>query len=85
MPTCALRRMWAPSRLDRPTTAIHPFAINDRVAPMEIELVDRMATLVVVRRFLGMGVADSRSFRPDIYVRINEFFVGLLPLASVDF
>jgi hypothetical protein len=28
---------------------------------------------VVVRRFPGMGVADSRSFRSDNYVRMNHF------------
>jgi hypothetical protein len=29
--------------------------------------------LVVVRRFLGMGVADSRCLRSDIYVRMQHF------------
>jgi hypothetical protein len=42
----------------------HPFALEDggRLAPMAVELVDRLAILVVVRRFLGMGADDSRSF-----------------------
>jgi hypothetical protein len=34
-----------------------------RLAPMAAELVDRLAILVVVRRFHGMGVADSRCLR----------------------
>jgi hypothetical protein len=32
-----------------------------------------MAILVAVRRFLGMGVADSRSLRYDFYVRMQHF------------
>jgi hypothetical protein len=36
----------------------YPFAMEDgsRLAPMVVELVDRMAILVVVRRFLGIKV-----------------------------
>jgi hypothetical protein len=40
---------------------------------MAAELVDRLAILVAVRRFPGMGVADSRSLRFDIYVRLQYF------------
>jgi hypothetical protein len=40
---------------------------------MTAELVDRLAILVVVRRFLGMGVAHSRSLRSDNYVRMQHF------------
>jgi hypothetical protein len=36
-------------------------------------LVDRLAILVAVRRFLGMGAADSRSLRFDTYVRMQHF------------
>jgi hypothetical protein len=41
----------------------YPFAVEDggRLAPMAAELVDRLAILVAVRRFRGMGAADSRS------------------------
>jgi hypothetical protein len=53
----------------------YPFALEDggRLAPMAAELVDRLATLVVVRRFLCMGAADSRSLRFDFYVRMQHF------------
>ena len=44
-----------------------------RLAPMAAELVDRLAILVAVRRFPGMGVADSRSLRSDSYVRMQHF------------
>jgi hypothetical protein len=58
--------------------AIHdyyPFAMEDggRLAPMAAELLDRMAILVVVRRFHDMGAADSRSMRSDSYVRMQHF------------
>jgi NAD-specific glutamate dehydrogenase len=43
------------------------------MAPMAAELVDPLAILVVVHRFLGMGAADSRSLRFDIYVRMQHF------------
>jgi hypothetical protein len=47
---------------------------------MAAELVDRMATLVPVRRFiLDMGAADSHSLRFDNYVRMQYIsFVELL-------
>jgi hypothetical protein len=32
-----------------------------------------LAILVAVRRFLGMGAADSRSLRSDSYVRMRHF------------
>jgi hypothetical protein len=44
-----------------------------RLAPMAAELVDRLAILVVVRRFPGMDAADSRSLRSDTYVRVQHF------------
>jgi hypothetical protein len=49
-----------------------PFALKDggRLAPMAAGLVDRLAVLVAVRRFRGMGAIDSRSLRSDIYVRM---------------
>jgi hypothetical protein len=40
---------------------------------MAAELADRLAILVAVRRFLGMGVAGSRSLRSDSYVRMQNF------------
>jgi hypothetical protein len=41
----------------------YPFALDDwcPLAPMAAELVDRLAILVKIRRFAGMGAADSRS------------------------
>jgi hypothetical protein len=40
---------------------------------MAAELVDRLAILVAMRRFLGMGAMDSRSLRSDSYVRLQHF------------
>jgi hypothetical protein len=39
----------------------YPFALEDggRLAPTTVELVYRVAILVAIRRFIGMGVADS--------------------------
>jgi hypothetical protein len=53
----------------------YPFALEDggRLAPMAIELVDRLAILVAVRRFLGMDIADSRSLRSDNYIPMQHF------------
>jgi hypothetical protein len=54
----------------------YPFAPEDgvRFAPMLAgEFVDRMAVLVAIHRFLGMGVDDSRLLRYDIYVRMHHF------------
>jgi hypothetical protein len=53
----------------------YPFAMEDggRLAPMAAELACCLAILVVVRRFPGMGVADSRSLRSDCYVRMHHF------------
>jgi hypothetical protein len=61
----------------------YPFALKDggRLAPMALELVDRMTISVAVRRFPRMGAAYSRSLRSDIYVRMsvcNISFVALL-------
>jgi hypothetical protein len=43
------------------------------LAPVVAQLVDRLVILVVVRRFHGMGVADSRSLRSENYVRMQNF------------
>jgi hypothetical protein len=53
----------------------YPFAMEDggRLAPMAAELVDRLAILVVVRRFPDMGAPNSRSLRCDNYVRMQHF------------
>jgi hypothetical protein len=53
----------------------YPFALEDggRLAPMADELVDRLAMLMAFRRFLGMGVADSRSLRSDSCGRMQNF------------
>jgi hypothetical protein len=53
----------------------YPFAMEDggRLAPMAAELVYRLAILVAVRRFPGMGAADSRSLRSESYVRMQHF------------
>jgi hypothetical protein len=53
----------------------YPFAMEDggRLAPMAVELVDRMTILVVVRRFPCMRAADSRSLPSDSYVRMHHF------------
>jgi hypothetical protein len=53
----------------------YPFAMEDggMLAPMTAELVDRLAILVAVRRFHGMGVGDCRSLRCDNYVRMQHF------------
>jgi hypothetical protein len=53
----------------------YPFAMEDggRLAPMAAGLVDRLAILVVVCPFLGMGVANSRSLHCDTYVRMQHF------------
>jgi hypothetical protein len=52
----------------------YPFAMEDggRLAPVAVEFVDRLAILEAVRRFLGMGDADSRSLRSDRYVRMQH-------------
>jgi hypothetical protein len=44
-----------------------------RFAPMAVELVDRLAILVAVRRFPGTDADDSRSLRSDRYVRMQHF------------
>jgi hypothetical protein len=58
----------------------YPFAMENggRLAPMAVELVDRLAILVAVRRFHGMGVADSRSLCFDILSICNILVVELL-------
>jgi hypothetical protein len=53
----------------------YPFAMEDggRFAPMAADLVDRLAILVALRRFPGMGAADSPSLRYESYVRMQYF------------
>jgi hypothetical protein len=53
----------------------YPFGLEDggRLAPMAAELVDRLAILVAVCRFLGMGATESRSLHSDSYVRMHHF------------
>jgi hypothetical protein len=53
----------------------YPFDVEDggRLTPMAELLVDRMEILVAIRRFPGMGGADSRSLHSDIYVRMQRF------------
>jgi hypothetical protein len=46
---------------------------GDRQAPMAVELGDRLANLVAVRRFPGKSGADSRSLRFDSDVRMQHF------------
>jgi hypothetical protein len=47
---------------------------------MAVELLDRLAIPVVVRRFRGMSVDDSRSLRSDGYVRACKISFVDLPL-----
>jgi hypothetical protein len=53
----------------------YPFTVEDwaRLTPMAAGLVDRLAILVAIRRFRGMGAADSRSLRSGIYIRMQHF------------
>jgi hypothetical protein len=53
----------------------YPFALKDggRLVLMAVELVDRLAILAQIRRFLGMGVVNSRSLQSDSYDRIQYF------------
>jgi hypothetical protein len=53
----------------------YPIALEDggRLAPMATKFVDRLAILVAVRRFPGIGEVDSRTLRYDNYVRIQHF------------
>jgi hypothetical protein len=44
-----------------------------RLAPITAKLVDRLAILLVVRRFLRMGAVDSSSLRYESYVRMQHF------------
>jgi hypothetical protein len=59
----------------QPIHDYYPFAHEDegRLAPKAAQLVDRLDILVAVRRFLGMGVADSRFLRFAGYVRMQHF------------
>jgi hypothetical protein len=40
---------------------------------MTVDIVDRLAILVAVRRFPSMGAADSRSLRSESYASMKEF------------
>jgi hypothetical protein len=53
----------------------YPVALDDggRLAPMAAELVDRLAILVAIRHFPGMGATHSRSLCSDTYVRMQHF------------
>jgi hypothetical protein len=53
----------------------YPFALEDgsRLAPMAAELVDRLAILVAVRRFHGMGPWGPLTLVPCSYVRMQHF------------
>jgi hypothetical protein len=55
----------------------YPFDLEDggRLAPMAAELDDRWAILVAVRRFPGMGGANSRSLRSKSFVRMHYYIV----------
>jgi hypothetical protein len=63
-----------------PVHAYYPFALEDggELAPMAIELVDRLAILVAPRRFHCMGHGDPRSLRLDSYVHMQLSFVDIL-------
>jgi hypothetical protein len=58
----------------------YPFALEDggRLAPMAVELVDRLAILAAFRRFLGISAIDSRSLGSYIMSVCNFSFVELL-------
>jgi hypothetical protein len=60
----------------------YPFAQEDggRLAPVAVELVDRLVILVAVRRFSSMGATDSRSLRSECYVRMQHFVHALIYL-----
>jgi hypothetical protein len=40
---------------------------------MAVELVNRLAILVALRRFPSLGVGGYRSFRCESYIRMREF------------
>jgi hypothetical protein len=67
------------SSLGTPSTqsvhAYYPSAFEDggRLAPLAINLFDRLSILVVVRCFPSMGAADSRSWRSEGYARMKDF------------
>jgi hypothetical protein len=76
----ALPHLYLLERLpfSRSATTTHAFDVEDdgRLAPMVVELVDRMSILVVVRRFPSIDALDHRSLRYDNYARMRHF-VGL--------
>jgi hypothetical protein len=40
---------------------------------MAVDLVDRLAILVAIRRFSSMGAADSRALRSESYACMKEY------------
>jgi hypothetical protein len=58
--------------------SVGPFALEDggKLAPMAPELVDRLAVLVAVRLFLGIGATNYRLSRYDNYIRMQYFVRG---------
>jgi hypothetical protein len=60
---------------DQSVRDYYPFALEDggRLAPMAVEVVDRLAIFVAARRSLGMGAAKSRALRFDNNVRLQHF------------
>jgi hypothetical protein len=64
----------------------YPFALEDggRLAHMAAKLVDRLAILVGVSRFYGMGGADSRSLCFDNYVRMQHVPHRISPRTSLE-
>jgi hypothetical protein len=65
----------------------YPFAMEDggRLAPMAAELVDRLAILVAIRRFHGMGAADSRFVRSYSYVIMSVCNISVVELLALLF
>jgi hypothetical protein len=65
--------------LDTPSVqSVHhyyPFTQEDggRLALMAVESVDRLTILVGIRRFPGVGAADSHSLRSHTHVRMHHF------------
>jgi hypothetical protein len=63
------------------------FAFEDggRLAHVAFDLVDRLATLVALRRFPSIEVTDSRSYRYESYARMKEFVRRSTLFLFVDF
>jgi hypothetical protein len=54
-----------------------------KLAPMPTDLVDRLAMLVAVCRFPGMGAHDSWSLRLDSYDRMQKIFCSSIYFCSL--